>query len=564
MTNTSIQKVLNLLEGVTTSGGEFKALCPSHDDSSPSLTIRERDGQILLHCHAGCKILDIMSSINLEWKDLFTDPDYDLWHEVYKDLIHLSELSSSDSNALVVRGLSEEWITLGGYRSLSNPTTRRSVIKLSELYGESLLSVPGFTRKQDQAPRIKPTKGILLPVTDTHQRVRGFQIATGGNPKYIWLSGDAQAKVTCHVPWQAQDRDRVRITEGILKADIACCVDKTTLSIGVPGTSNWSTALPVIRSLQCTEVFIAFDMDWMTNDAVKTQLAELFFALKSEGITTFIEMWDPVYKGIDDALIAGSEITIHSAIPGNKAVEGVRPASSYKTVPVEWVWKGWIPKGMLCVLEGDPSLGKSTLCADIAMRLTTCTPFPGETEKPVCGSVLFLSAEDDPGRITVPRMRAAGADLDKVYFWDFHPTFPEKLAQLEHIIEQLGIVLVVLDPFLAFLDDDIDSYKDQNIRQVLTPLSKMAERTGCAVLLIRHLNKSSAQVNKMYKGSGSIAVVAAARVCLYMLQDEDTGDRILGQVKNNLAPTQASWAFEFLEGANWQDTRLNWKGRSEL
>jgi RecA-family ATPase len=161
-------------------------------------------------------------------------------------------------------------------------------------------------------------------------------------------------------------------------------------------------------------------------------------------------------------------------------------------------------------------------------------------------------------------MRAAGADLDKVYFWDFHPTFPEKLAQLEHIIEQLGIVLVVLDPFLAFLDDDIDSYKDQNIRQVLTPLSKMAERTGCAVLLIRHLNKSSAQVNKMYKGSGSIAVVAAARVCLYMLQDEDTGDRILGQVKNNLAPTQASWAFEFLEGANWQDTRLNWKGRSEL
>lgn len=563
MTNT-LEKVLNLLEGVTTSGGEYKSLCPSHDDSSPSLSIRERDGQILLHCHAGCKPKDILDVLNLEWKDLFTDPDLDLWHEVYKEMIQLCELSSSDSTLLVARGLTEEWVALGGYRSLSCPATRRSVIKLFELYGDSLLSVPGFTRKGEQPIRIKATKGILLPVTDTHMRIRGFQIATGGTPKYLWFSGDAQAKTTCHVPWSAQDRERVRITEGVLKADIACCVDETTLTIGVPGTSNWATALPVLRSRQCKEVYIAFDMDWQTNDAVKTQMMELFFACKSEGITTFIEMWDSAQKGVDDALLAGSAITIHASLPGNTIVEGVRPASSYKTVAVDWLWKGWIPKGMLCVLEGDPGLGKSTLCADIAMRITTCTPFPGEIDKPVCGSVLFLSAEDDPGRITVPRMRAAGANLDKVFFWDYHPTFPEKLAQLEAIIEQMGIVLVILDPFLAFLDSDIDSYKDQNIRQVLTPISKMAERTGCSVLLIRHLNKSQGQVNKMYKGTGSIAVVAAARVCLYMIQDEDSNDKILGQVKNNLAPAQASWAFEFEEGENWHDTRLHWKGRSEL
>ena len=160
---------------MTTSGGEYKSLCPSHDDSSPSLSIRERDGQILLHCHAGCKPKAILDVLNLEWKDLFTDPDLDLWHEVYKEMIQLCELSSSDSTLLVARGLTEEWVTLGGYRSLSCPATRRSVLKLFELYGDSLLSVPGFTRKGEQPIRIKATKGILLPVTDTHMRIRGFQ-----------------------------------------------------------------------------------------------------------------------------------------------------------------------------------------------------------------------------------------------------------------------------------------------------------------------------------------------------------------------------------------------------
>lgn len=548
---------------MTNSGTEWKALCPSHEDRSPSLSIRQSGNQVLLHCHAGCKTLDIIHALDLEFRDLFIQDDVDLWHEVYKDLIQASKLSPSDYTVLVARGLTEEWVNLGGYRSLADPTTRRSVIKLQEKHGDLLGSVPGFVELKGKY-RIKAQTGILLPVCDIAAKVTGFQIKTGSDPKYIWFTGDTQAKVSCHVPWQAVGREKVRITEGVLKADIACCLDDTALTVGVPGVTNWQSALPVVRGLQLTQVYIAFDIDWMTNTNVKNALTELFYALKNEGITPLIEVWDPAYKGIDDALAAGSLITTLRAIPSDESLPNVRPATDYKSVPVEWMWKGWLPKGMLVVLEGDPSLGKSTLCADIAMRVTTCTPFPGETEKPVCGSVLFLSAEDDPGRITVPRMRAAGADLSKVYFWDKHPTFPKDVAELEKIIEQLGVVLLILDPLLAFLDETVDSYKDQNIRQVLTPLAKMAERTNCTVLMIRHLTKGSAQVNQMYRGSGSIAVVAASRVCLYMLHDEDSGDRVLGQVKNNLAPKQASWAFEFLEGADWQDTKLNWKGRTDL
>lgn len=556
--------ILEKLEQVTNSGTEWKAICPAHEDRSPSLSIRQSGNQVLLHCHAGCKTLDIVHAMDLDFRDLFLEDDTDMWGEVYKDLIQGSKLSPSDYTVLVARGLTDEWVNLGGYRSLADPTTRHSVIKLQEKHGDLLGSVPGFVVNKSGKYRIKAQSGILLPVCDISGKVAGFQIKTGSEPKYIWFTGDTAAKVSCHVPWQAMGRDKLRITEGVLKADIACCLDDSTTTVGVPGVTNWQSALLVARSLQPKEVYIAFDMDWCTNANVKNALTELFYGLKNEGITPLIEVWDPAHKGIDDALAAGSPISILRSIPSDESIPNVRPATEYKPVKVEWMWRGWLPKGMLVVLEGDPSLGKSTLCADIAMRITTCTPFPGEVDKPVCGSVLFLSAEDDPGSITVPRMKAAGADLNKVYFWDHSPTFPKQIAELERIIEQLGIVLVILDPLLAFLDDTVDSYKDQSMRQMLTPLKKMAERTNCTVLMIRHLTKGSAQVSQMYKGGGSIAVVAAARVCLYMVHDEDSGDRVLGQVKNNLAPKQSSWAFEFLEGADWQDTKLHWKGRSEL
>jgi hypothetical protein len=564
MKSTAMDLVLGKLEKVSRSGTEWKACCPAHEDSSPSLTIRQKDGVIVLKCHAGCKQLDVLHALELEWKDLFIGDDYALWNMVYKRLIQCAKLSPSDLELLVARGLTNDWISLGGFRSLSDPGTRRSVIQLFEEFGEDLYSVPGFCTTPNGA-RIKAQSGILLPVMNEKQEVCGFQIMTNSTPKYIWFTGDTSAKSFAHVPWQALERDTrtsVRVTEGVLKCEIACCVDDTTLTIGVPGVNNWSTALPVLRGLGAQEVRIAFDVE--NNPNTKAALTDFYYALKNEGFQTLIEVWNPEYKGIDDALLAGCEITTIEKIPSDTSIKGVRPASDYKTLPVEWVWHGWLPKGMLVVLEGDPSLGKSTLCADIAMRITTCTPFPGTSTKPTCGSVLFLSAEDDPGRITVPRMRAAGADLSKVYFWEVHPTFPQKIGELEQIIESLGIVLVVMDPLLAFLGDDVDSYKDQNIRQVLSPLSKMAERTGACVLMIRHLTKQSVGVSQMYRGSGSIAIVAASRVCLYMIQDDDSDDRVLGQVKNNLAPKQPSWAFGFTEcGTSWQDTKLTWKGRSE-
>jgi hypothetical protein len=55
-----------------TGAGKWQAPCPSHDDRSPSLSIKESDdGRVLIHCHAGCLTEDVLAAVGLVFSDLF-------------------------------------------------------------------------------------------------------------------------------------------------------------------------------------------------------------------------------------------------------------------------------------------------------------------------------------------------------------------------------------------------------------------------------------------------------------------------------------------------------------
>lgn len=92
-------------------------------------------------------------------------------------------------------------------------------------------------------------------------------------------------------------------------------------------------------------------------------------------------------------------------------------------------------------------------------------------------------------------------------------------------------------------------------------LSAVAERTGCAVVLIGHMNKASG-MKSGYRGLGSIDFTAAARSILVVgrIQDEPTV-RVIAQSKNSLAPEGKSIAFELdpEHGFQWK-----WKGACEI
>lgn len=68
----SLQQILSKLQKVKHNGnGAYMACCPSHDDRSPSLSIKDNgDGRIMMKCFAGCETIDILQSIGLDWDDV--------------------------------------------------------------------------------------------------------------------------------------------------------------------------------------------------------------------------------------------------------------------------------------------------------------------------------------------------------------------------------------------------------------------------------------------------------------------------------------------------------------
>jgi hypothetical protein len=233
------------------------------------------------------------------------------------------------------------------------------------------------------------------------------------------------------------------------------------------------------------------------------------------------------------------------------------------------VWRPWLPAGTLAVLDGDPGLGKSTLTLDLAARVTRgrAMPFeePGSGDPEAAAPVLLLSAEDDAARTILPRLKAAGADLGRVHLLGtvrdaLGERLPQLPADLAAALDRLpGVGLVVVDPLMAFLGEQFDACRDQNVRRCLFALARLAERHQTLILLVRHLNKNGVG-SAIYRGSGSIGILGAARACLLAGRDpEQAGQCVLAMSKCNLAARPRSLAYA-LRPAEGGVATVEWRG----
>src|SRR5215469_16820431 len=68
-----VEDFLLRLQGVRRHRSGWMSLCPAHADKNPSLSIRQVDGKILIHCHAGCSTQAILTALGIEARDLFED-----------------------------------------------------------------------------------------------------------------------------------------------------------------------------------------------------------------------------------------------------------------------------------------------------------------------------------------------------------------------------------------------------------------------------------------------------------------------------------------------------------
>jgi hypothetical protein len=239
---------------------------------------------------------------------------------------------------------------------------------------------------------------------------------------------------------------------------------------------------------------------------------------------------------------------------------------------------GRLAVGKITIIDGDPGLGKSQISLDWASRITVGRALPGaegwtdDTPVTAARGVLVLSAEDGEGDTIIPRLIAAGADANRVILMDMVdadgnaslPTLDGNLSAIESQIEAGNCSLVIIDPIMAYLSGSVDSSKDQDMRRVLSPIATMATRTGCAVLVLRHLNKSSGMAG-IYRGGGSIGIIGAARMGLLAAKDpeDETGQRrILAVQKCNIGPEGPSLLYHVVAHPESGSSRIEWLGES--
>src|SRR5215217_468432 len=265
----------------------------------------------------------------------------------------------------------------------------------------------------------------------------------------------------------------------------------------------------------------------------------------------------------------------YSAAAGAVQAPGGILVSDVETERVAWLWRGWLALGKISVLDGDPGLGKSATTLDIAARLSTGRPFPDGSEcETGAGGVLILSAEDGLADTIKPRLEAAGADTSRISslgtVWEGKGgsrhermlSLPEDIPLIEREIRRVEAKLVIVDPLMAFLPKKIDAHKDQDVRRALAPFASMAERTGVALYLVRHLSKSEGS-SPIYRGGGSIGIIGAARIGALVAKDpKDEERRVLAPVKNNLAVHPKSLLYTLEEAPNGA-VRVVWAGESE-
>jgi len=487
--------------------GAVLASCPCRDhgqgrgDRRPSLSISAaRNGGVVLSCHAGCRTEDIVAAFGLTMADLMGDKE-------------------EPNEPLVVMKKTRKIAATYTYRDEDG----------NRLY---------------QVIRYEP-KDFLQRRPD-------------GHGDWVWKLGDV-----CRVLYRLPEliaavaaRQPVFVCEG--EKDVEAIVSAGGIATCNPhGAGRWRDEFSPF--LHGADVTIVADRDKPGYDhaaAIAASLESCAAAVRIVEAAVGKDAADHLAAGktLEDFVNVG-QVEVGAPAPKDDAAappQGAAPPSrrlklvpmaEVVAVPVEWLWEARIPRGKLSVVAGDPGLGKSYLTLWMCAVISRGGLWP-EGGRATPAEVLIVSAEDDAADTIRPRLDRLGADVSRITLIDgvlmdgAEPAQPFSLKMhvdlLREAIVEKDAALVIVDPLNAFLGG-IDSYKAAEVRGVLSPLAHVAAATHAAVLAVHHLNKGTSS-NALYRASGSLDFVAAARIVHGVAADPEVeGRRVFVPVKCNIA-----------------------------
>jgi 5S rRNA maturation endonuclease (ribonuclease M5) len=496
----TINNIVSRLQKVRKTGpGKYQALCPAHPDKNPSLSITEAaDGKLLYYCHAGCSQEAVEQALGIE-------------KQQGNNWVAEFAYHHTDGNPAfyVKRDTNKNFYPVQLDGTFGYNGTKRLLYELHKLINapldELILIVEG---EKD----VKTAQSLGYTATTNPGGANSWKKEYGFNEYFrgrqVVVIADNDEKGLKHAHNIANQLQGIASSVKVIEK-LPGVLDKGDLS------------------------------DWVNAGGTREEFLSLVENTPE---------WSPEAKAKSDVGILMSDVEAEA---------------------VEWLSQQRVARGKITMIDGDPGNGKSTLTADLAGCVSIGLVWPERVIKTEPAGVVFVSAEDGLADTTKPRLEAAGADCSRILALTMATdengeerpiTLPGDLNLIRQAIERVGAKLVIIDPLMAFLGGETNSHKDQDIRRMLYPVAKLAEDTGAAFIVVRHLNKSSGG-NALYRGGGSIGIIGAARSGF--LVDKDPNDdrgRVFACVKSNLAekPESLSFHLEDCGGA----ARVVWDGVS--
>jgi hypothetical protein len=227
---------------------------------------------------------------------------------------------------------------------------------------------------------------------------------------------------------------------------------------------------------------------------------------------------------------------------------GIISAEKVDPEPVDWLWPERIAKKKMNILAGEGKKGKTQLALAIAAAVSTGGELPGGGGRVEAGTVIILSAEDDPEDILAPRLIALGADMTKIKLLkseytirrkdrapEINPvTFQDTIYWRAVFRRFPDVKLFIADPLPSFLGRGVNDHKNAEIRSALTPFLGIVRQFKIAMLAVTHLTKGfDPKRPASHRINGSIAYSNLARSIHFVAKDPDNPERRLFMMAEN-------------------------------
>lgn len=234
-----------------------------------------------------------------------------------------------------------------------------------------------------------------------------------------------------------------------------------------------------------------------------------------------------------------------------------KPMAEIERQEMDFIWRPYLARGEVSILEGDPGLGKSYLAQMVSAMVSTGQRIPCyyKGQPKVQGPIVYLDIENSAGTVTKPRLEDNGFVELKDYYQEetaFSIDDGEALEELFEWLEKIKPALVVFDTLNTYIGR-ADTHKASETTQAFGIFKEIASQFNASVLVLRHLTKGAGSA--IYRGQGSIAFSGSARVVMSVGVDpNDTETRVMAITKINFAKAPPALTFRVEEAKKGRST----------